>query len=828
MSPRVGSTGHGKNEPIASLSQLNDANIVLQASKGVFSQPLTVLPDSIPSELKLLNRWIMWKLVTRQNGKSTKIPFAATNPTQTASVSDPTTWTTYNNALSAYSTGRFSGIGFVLVSVDDICGIDIDNCRNRNTGHLTEIATKILKLADAYSEISPSGNGIRILLRGQLGGLRRKNPQIGVEIYDDARYLTITGHQIDGYPVAIEARQNELNAIYALIFGSIAHEQNLPSTRPVLGLENLTNLIVDIRDGKLGKKFSDLWAGNWQQSGFTSQSEADLALCNFVMPHVENDAQLCDQLFRESGLYRAKWDEPRGEKTYGQITIQKSIQAVIAQNDSKQPDRPTDQQTQSDKLLQLAINKITTFHTPENEPYARVAIKSNHEILRIRSTKFRQWLGYEFYSEYKKSPSSTAIGEVLNTLEGQALFEGDCYPVFVRYGSQNINGELRLFLDLGTPNRHAIEITARGWHITAIPPVYFYRPETMKPLPVPVTGGEVREILDVLNVPEQDFALIAGWLLGVLAPRESHPYPLLFLYGEQGSAKSTTARLLKNLIDPSTAPLRTAPRNEADLLLAAKNQLILVFDNLSTITQSQSDAFSRLATGGGLGTRKLFTNDDEFVVEAMRPVIVTSIGEIADSSDLVERAISVELPTVLGTTRKKLTNLDAQYDKIAPRVLGALLSAVSGALANYLFVELPVLPRMADFATWVAAGEASLGLHSGEFLEKYHAHGESANVGAIDANPVASLIEKWFQDRNHWRGTVQNLLEALQSFSSESNYLKTKNPRGFANDLRRAAPLLRTIGIEINPAKSRSKNGIIASIHRVDTEHTPHAPNATE
>jgi hypothetical protein len=638
---------------------------------------------------------------------------------------------------------------------------------------------------------------------------------LGVEIYDQARYLTITGHRLEGYPETIEARQNELNAIYELVFSGIVSEQNAQPDRSDLSSENLVKLINAIRDGKFGSKFADLWMGNWQKLGFSSQSEADLALCGLIMPHVSNDCYMCDQLFRESGLYRAKWDEPRGEKTYGQITIQKSIQAVIAQNDSKQPDRLTDQQTQSDKLLQLAINKITTFHTPENEPYARVTIKSNHEILRIRSTKFRQWLGYEFYSEYKKSPSSTAIGEVLNTLEGQALFEGDCYPVFVRYGSQNINGELRLFLDLGTPNRHAIEITARGWHITAIPPVYFYRPETMKPLPVPVIGGEVREILDVLNVPEQDFALIAGWLLGALAPRESHPYPLLFLYGEQGSAKSTTARLLKNLIDPSTAPLRTAPRNEADLLLAAKNQLVLVFDNLSTITQSQSDAFSRLATGGGLSTRKLFTDNDEIVVEAMRPVIITSIGEIADSSDLIERAISVELPTVLGTTRKKLTNLDAQYDKIAPRVLGALLSAVSSALACRESIVLPSLPRMADFAVWVTAGEASLGLHSGEFLEKYHAHGESANVSAIDANPIASVIHTWFQNQSHWKGTIQNLLELLKSCAPESNYLKAKNPRGFANDLRRAAPLLRTIGINTSSAEARTKHGITVSITRV-------------
>ncbi|MEY4531808.1 MAG: hypothetical protein RLZZ156_2529, partial [Deinococcota bacterium] len=181
MSPRAASTGTLESKPatsvlphsIAKSRTIGSANSVVNPSNTAFLTPLDVILEQIPNELKQLNRWVVWKLTPRQNGKPTKIPFVATNPKIKASINDPTTWATYNEAGDSYNSGGFSGIGFVLVATDDICGIDIDNCRDPGTGNLTETATNCLKTAQSYSEVSPSGTGIRILLRGTLSGTRR-------------------------------------------------------------------------------------------------------------------------------------------------------------------------------------------------------------------------------------------------------------------------------------------------------------------------------------------------------------------------------------------------------------------------------------------------------------------------------------------------------------------------------------------------------------------------------------------------------------------------------------------------------------------------------
>jgi hypothetical protein len=149
----------------------------------------------------------------------------------------------------------------------------------------------------------------------------------------------------------------------------------------------------------------------------------------------------------------------------------------------------------------------------------------------------------------------------------------------------------------------------------------------MLPLPTPITGGTVEDLRPFINVRKEDWELLVAWLLMAYAPRG--PYPILGLSGGQGTAKSTTARVLRSLIDPSAAPLRTAPREERDLMISANAGRILAFDNLSHLPQWLSDAFCRLATGGGFSTRELYSNDEETLFDAQRPVLFTAIEDIA-------------------------------------------------------------------------------------------------------------------------------------------------------------------------------------------------------
>jgi primase-polymerase (primpol)-like protein len=176
---------------------------------------------------------------------------------------------------------------------------------------------------DSYTEITPSGRGLHILVRGDLpSGRRRKG---GIEMYQKGHYFTVTGRHLEGTPITINSRGKELKRLHPRIFGREFTTPGIQSRafeRRQIDLSD-SELIQKAEQAKNGDKFSRLWSGDC--SGHPSPSEADLALCCILAFWTARDPRRIDRLFRQSGLMRAKWDEPRGEETVGQINIQKAI-----------------------------------------------------------------------------------------------------------------------------------------------------------------------------------------------------------------------------------------------------------------------------------------------------------------------------------------------------------------------------------------------------------------------------------------------------------------------------------------------------------------------
>src|SRR5207302_4307460 len=171
------------------------------------------------------------------------------------------------------------------------------------------------------------------------------------------------------------------------------------------------------------------------------------------------------------------------------------------------------------------------------------------------------------------------------------------------------------------------EIGVIGWRVIDNPPVRYRRAAGMQPLPMPVSGGSVETLRSFLNVKtDTDFVLVVAWALSVL--RNRGPYPVIVLSGEQGSAKSTFSAILRSLLDPNTAPLRALPREDRDLFIAESNGHLLAFDNVSGLPAWISDTLCRLATGGGFAVRQLYTDQDEVLFDAARPVILNGIEDI--------------------------------------------------------------------------------------------------------------------------------------------------------------------------------------------------------
>lgn len=296
--------------------------------------------------------------------------------------------------------------------------------------------------------------------------------------------------------------------------------------------------------------------------------------------------------------------------------------------------------SQADILIDLA-QTAELFHAPDGTGFADLDINGHRETWPIRAKGFRRWLARRFFEATSGAPSSEALQSALNVIEAKAHFDAPQRTVHVRVGG--LDG--RLYLDLGDATWRAVEIDATGWRVISNPPVRFRRAAGMQSLPMPLRGGSIDALRLFLNVKTDDeFVLVVACVLACL--RNRGPYPVIALSGEQGSAKSTFSAILRALLDPNTAPLRALPREDRDLFIAATNGHVLVFDNVSGLPAWISDTLCRLATGGGFAVRQLYTDQDEVLFDAARPVILNGIEDIVTRPDLADRAVFLTLEPI--------------------------------------------------------------------------------------------------------------------------------------------------------------------------------------
>ncbi len=289
------------------------------------------------------------------------------------------------------------------------------------------------------------------------------------------------------------------------------------------------------------------------------------------------------------------------------------------------------------RLIELT-HGAELFHTADGEAYATIPVGGHRENWRVRSRQFEQWLIGRYYRETNDVPPSESVQKALRVIEARAIHDGPEYRVAVRIAEYAGN----IYLDLADSEWRVVEVAPSGWRVMADAPVRFRRPHGLRPLPLPVAGGDLNHLHRFLNVDgDNDRRLVISWLIGACWPRG--PYPVLVLHGEHGTAKSTTARVLRGLIDPNSADLRSEPREVRDLMIAANNSHVLAFNNLSQVKPVLSDALCRLATGAGFGTRRLYEDLEEILIQAQRPIILNGIEDLATRSDLLDRSLIIDL-----------------------------------------------------------------------------------------------------------------------------------------------------------------------------------------
>lgn len=469
-----------------------------------------------------------------------------------------------------------------------------------------------------------------------------------------------------------------------------------------------------------------------------------------------------------------------------------------------------------DLILSVAQSAATFAHDSEGKTIALVNTGEHQEAHLLNSPSFDRWLRGQVYAAYKIGIPEQAMRTALATLAAVGTYEGHEITTYTRCARHGDD----YFIDMCDEQWRILRVSASGHQMLNQPTAYFTRFPGMRALPTLDGSADIDLLWKHVNIPPDAHTLVLTWLLDSLRP--DTPYPVLELCGEMGSSKSTTQKRLRALIDPHDVPLRSRPKTIEDIHIAAANAHVVSFENLSSLTPEQQDALCILSTGGGYATRQLYTNGAEHVIQSKRPVILNGINTVATRPDLIERAVSIELPTIAADERKDEQCLEADWEKDYPRIFGGFMALFSRALAILPSVQIGkgMQKRMLDFQKLGEAVCIARGGQPGDFssrLDQMHGDGvirglESYGVaGAIQMlldRPSLPQKSKGTKAAN-WEGTCLQLLNALngQQEIDRSNW--PRSPRHLAGQLSRIAPGMRQIGIRIEQGRRSNKGAII-------------------
>jgi hypothetical protein len=471
------------------------------------------------------------------------------------------------------------------------------------------------------------------------------------------------------------------------------------------------------------------------------------------------------------------------------------------------------EQKQIDVLVKAAKSDCGLFHDESGVAYVDLSINNHRETWPVNSRQFRSWLMRYFWERQGSTPNPELLSTAVRMFEAMALFDGQRQEVYLRVAPAPGGG---IYLDLCDADWKVVWVGTDSWSVVKDPQVRFIRRKGMLPLPVPAEGGSIDELRPFINVKnDSDFVLVVAWLLAAF--RDHGPYPILMAWGEAGSAKSSSLSVLRKLIDPAVALLRAPPREDRDLFIAANNGWVPTFDNISYLPDWLSDTLARLATGGGFGTRQLYSDDEERLFNATRPILLGGIENVVIRGDLADRAVLIQLEHIPDDKRRLEKEFWAEFERVRPSILGALLSAVSAGLKALPTVKLEGYPRMADFAQWAVACETVLG-PPGTFMTAYLANRQSAIVDLVEGSVLASALSKYLKNHEgEFNGTATDLLVKLNDQVTEQQQREKSWPKAahvLSGKLTRLRSDLRKVGIEISDGGRDDENRKIIEVRQ--------------
>lgn len=488
-----------------------------------------------------------------------------------------------------------------------------------------------------------------------------------------------------------------------------------------------------------------------------------------------------------------------GEDRLAAASEQLAAQDTTGSGSEAQEEQGSAKPSQATRIVELAEERFRLGRDPGGDLFAVAKIGPPLvHMLRGAGTSLRAALADAYAQEYGAAPSTTALAGALLVLEGRAR---QAEPERLELRVAEHAGSV--VLDLGDETGRAVVVRpGNGWKVVASPPVLFRRTALTAALPVPERGGSVEELRELVHVADEAWPLAVGWLLIALLP--SVPAPVLFFRGAQGAGKSSAARLLSRLVDPSAAQLRSAPRDASEWVMSATGSRVVPLDNLSRIAEWLGDALCRVVTGDGLARRALYTDSDVVVFAFRRSVVLTAIAVEGVRGDLADRLLPVELERIPEEERRTEAELEAAFAAAHPRILGALLELLGEVLAVLPDTRPERLPRLADAGRLFAALDRVTGWES---FEAFCGIAGRLAFEVVEDDLVASAVVDLIDERGgSWSGSTTELLARLTPEKPPKGWPETV--QALTGRLTRAEEALRQVGVAIERTKigkSRSR-----------------------
>lgn len=494
-----------------------------------------------------------------------------------------------------------------------------------------------------------------------------------------------------------------------------------------------------------------------------------------------------------------------GERRYNEIVDEleesgRNARLYLGQGEkagsSSEGDGAEDKQerrSQADRLIGYALDALGNEPAPlfvdqHGAPHALV----DGDPVALTSRCY-PWLRRLMWEEESKAVNGEYLKTAAGTLAAHAEFSGEARELHTRAAWY----EEALFYEL-RPGK-VVRVDSGGWTFDANPPVLFRRFPNLKPLPDPKPGGSVKDLAGFVNLKtSRDKRLFVSYAATVPLPQVARP--IFNASGPMGAGKTTIGRIIKRLLDP-TVP-ETVRYDPRDILQKAMHAYIPMMDNLSSISDAAADTFCRFVTGDGDSKRKLYTDDEDVIVELKRALIFNGINVPTDRGDVLDRMLPVELERIPDGDRKTEEQLWELFAQEHPRILGALFDTLSQALAAKQSLKLSRRPRLADWGEYAAAVYEVMGWGAEQFLADWDEVVKAQNQGTLDGSPVAQAVITFMEDKEEYTGTSSEVHKKLEGVAESMGVSIVrdkawpKSARWLWRRVKEVLPLLAAAGIE--------------------------------